>query len=161
MIQEVTGDLLTCGADMICHQANFYGVMGAGVARSIWNKLLDTTARNAYCDLCRMHGCELLGTVQTLPFIRADGSSALVCNLFCQDDRVQDDGSLTRYDCMRRCLEQVEWNAKLHGQVKSVALPGGMGCGIAGGDWNTVRAVIEDVFGKSPVPCTIVYLDRR
>ena len=160
MIQEGTGDLLTCGADMICHQANFYGVMGAGVAYSIWNKLLDTTARNAYCNLCRSHGRELLGTVQTLPFIRADGSSALVCNLFCQDDRVQDDGSLTRYDCMRRCLEQVEREAKLHG-AKRVALPSGMGCGIAGGNWNTVRAIIDDVFGKSPVSCTIVYLDRR
>lgn len=161
MIQEVMGDLLTFDADIICHQANFYGVMGAGVARSIWDKLLDETARNDYRNLCRVHGRELLGLVQPLLATRPDGSSVLVCNLFCQDDRVQKDGSLTRYYCMRKCLEYVEMRAKLHGQVKSVALPGGMGCGIAGGDWNTVRAVIEDVFGKSPVPCTIVYLDRR
>ena len=59
---------------------------------------------------------------------------------------------------MRRCLEQVEREAKLHG--KTVALPGHMGCGIAGGRWDVAREVLEDAFGKSSVSCTIVYLGR-
>lgn len=162
MIQEVVGDLLMYDADFICHQANFYGVMGDGVALSIWNKLLDDPARNAYQLLCLEHGRELLGTVQHLPFVRkSDGKAGLLFNLFCQDDRPQADGGLTRYDCLRSCLEHVEWCAKLHGRMQRVALPGHMGCGIAGGDWPTVRGIIEEVFGNSPVSCTIVYLDRR
>ena len=40
MVHEMTGDLLSCDADYICHQTNFYGVMGAGVAASIHSKLL-------------------------------------------------------------------------------------------------------------------------
>lgn len=164
MIHEVGGDLLTYGADIICHQANFYGVMGGGVALSIWNKLLDDNTRYAYQDLCCKQGRRLLGSVQSLSFTYANGAPGEVFNLFCQDDRVQPDGSITRYDCMYSCLKYVEGYAKLHPGKRrrlSVALPGGMGCGIAAGDWNTVREIIEDVFGSSPVSCTIVYLDRR
>lgn len=40
MIKEIQSDLLTCGADIICHQVNFEGIMGGGVALSIRNKLL-------------------------------------------------------------------------------------------------------------------------
>ena len=39
----------------------------------------------------------------------------------------------------------------------SVALPGYIGCGIAGGDWDAVRGIIWDVFKYSPVMLTIVY----
>ena len=86
----------------------------------------------------------------------------VVFNLFCQDDRVQSDGSLTRYGCIRRCLEQVEYAAHENGS-KRVALPGNMGCGIAGCDWNKVHSIIVDMFGASPVLCTIVWWegDRR
>lgn len=86
----------------------------------------------------------------------------VVFNLFCQDDRVQSDGSLTRYGCMRRCLEQVEYAAHENGS-KRVALPGNMGCGIAGCGWNKVHSIIVDMFGASPVLCTIVWWegDRR
>ncbi len=159
MVQEVVGDLLECNADFICHQTNFYGVMGGGVARAIWDKLMDDNDRYAYQDLCCTHGRKLLGTVQHLPIIRkSDEKLIILLNLFCQDDSPQADGGLTRYDCMRSCLEYVERHAKLHGS--KVALPGYMGCGIAGGNWQTVRKIIEDVFGRSPVSCTIVHLDK-
>lgn len=163
MIQEIRGDLLTYGADIICHQANFYGVMGGGVALSIWNKLLNDDSRYVYQDLCCTQGRRLLGSVLALPFTYADGKPGEVFNLFCQDDRAQPDGGITRYDCMYSCLKRVEGHAKLHlgkRRLLSVALPGGMGCGIAGGDWPTVRGIIEEVFGDSPVSCTIVFLDR-
>ncbi len=56
---------------------------------------------------------------------------------------------------MRDCLEQVEAYALQYGY--RVALPGFLGCGIAGGNWNTVHHIIGEVFGASPVPLTIVY----
>ncbi len=158
MVQEVVGDLLSCKADYICHQANFYGVMGAGVAASIRRRLLSPAAYSAYQKLCRTAGRGLLGEVQYLPCAADEPEIRphIVFNLFCQDDQPQADGSLTRYDCMRSCLEKVERMARENG-CKRVALPGKMGCGIAGGDWRTVRRIIEDVFGKSPVTCTIVW----
>lgn len=107
-------------------------------------------------------GRDLLGEVQYLPGTSKEpgGRSYIVFNLFCQDDRARADRGLTRYDCMRSCLEQVECWARENG-CKRVALPGNIGCGIAGGDWRTVRQIIEDIFGKSPVPCTIVWWKGR
>lgn len=160
MIHEVHGDLTTYEADFICHQANFHGVMGGGVALAIWDKMLGRQARAQYQLLCARKGANLLGTVQYLPAMQrtAGGDHAcVVYNLFCQADTPQDDGGITRYDSMRDCLEQVERLARQFS--KTVSLPGYIGCGIAGGDWKKVRRIIEDVFGKSPVTCTIVYRD--
>ena len=125
MVHEMTGDLLSCDADYICHQTNFYGVMGAGVAASIHSKLLSPAAYSAYQRLCRKMGRDLLGKVQYLPGTSKEpgGRSYIVFNLFCQDDRARADRGLTRYDCMRSCLEQVECWARENG-CKRVALPG-------------------------------------
>lgn len=30
-VKIIKGDLLNCGADIICHQTNFFGMMGGGV----------------------------------------------------------------------------------------------------------------------------------
>lgn len=156
MVREVTGDLTRFDADFICHQANFYGVMGGGVALSIWHRLLDAPAKTAYRELCMEKGRELLGKAQYLPIVREDGRPGLLFNLFCQDDRPQADGGLTRYDCMRTCLKAVEKAARQNGN-RTVALPGYMGCGIAGGNWHKVYGIIMDVFAESPIECTIVY----
>ncbi len=155
MVYEATGDLLTCDVDLICHQTNFHGVMGGGVALSIRNKLLSRNMYMEYERICAEQGRELLGTVQYLPA----KTRYLIVNCFCQDDRVQDDGGITRYDCMRKCLEQVEAYARQH--AYRVALPGFIGCGIAGGDWNTVRQIIDEVFSASSVSLTIVYWSKE
>lgn len=31
-VKIIKGDLLNCGADIICHQTNFFGMMGGGVS---------------------------------------------------------------------------------------------------------------------------------
>jgi len=43
-VKIIKGDLLNCGADIICHQTNFFGMMGGGVAAAIWNQLLRCAA---------------------------------------------------------------------------------------------------------------------
>lgn len=161
MIHEVKGDLTTYDADFICHQANYHGVMGGGVALAIWEKMLGRQARAQYQLHCARKGANLLGTIQNVPAFQQlkDGTRpCVVFNLFCQGDQPDENGSLTRYDDMRDCLTQVESLARRFS--RSVALPGYIGCGIAGGDWNIVRGIIEDVFGKSPVNCSIVYRDQ-
>lgn len=161
MIREVTGDLVKSDAHLICHQTNFHGVMGGGVALSIWNELLTDTSKMLYQEHCADRGRDLLGTVH---FVRAtrqsDGHDSIVANLFCQDDQLQADGGLTRYDCMRKCLQVVEVIAREQG-MPTVAMPGYMGCGIAGGDWGKVYAIIREVFEYSPVELTIVYWETH
>ena len=161
MIHEIIGDLTQSDASIICHQANFYGVMGGGVALCIWNKLLPSSSKMQYRDLCIEKGDALLGTVQYVKAVRsADSHKCIIANLFCQDDQAQEDGSLTRYDCMRICLQAVEAYAR-DNDFRTVAVPGYMGCGIAGGDWGKVLSIIRDVFEKSPVELSIVYWDKQ
>lgn len=164
MITVEKGDLLTCDADFICHQTNFYGVMGGGVAWSIKRLLLDEdntdgAGYRAYQELCVNKGRDLLGSVQFLPVTHRDtGRAYILGNLFCQDGDVQPYGGLTSYTNMRKCLMAVERAAWETGN-KTVAVPGKIGCGISGGNWDVVRTIIDDVFSASPVHCRVIFWD--
>lgn len=55
----------------------------------------------------------------------------------------------TNYYCLKECLETVKKDAKATN--KSVAIPYGIGCGIANGDWEIVYKIIEEVFSDYDV----------
>ena len=153
MVRKTRGDLLKFDAGILCHQVNYFGVMGGGIAASIYDKALSNDSRRLYKQFCYYCGVDALGKVQFLPHV--DGKR-WICNLFCQDDYTpQSDGGITSYDHMLECLFKVEMCARKNNL--SVAVPGYMGCGIAVGDWDRVEAIIHKVFDKSPVLCTIVY----
>ena len=137
MIQEIQGDLLKSEADILCHQTNFTGIMGGGIAASIREKVLTDGQYKEYRSLCAEHGKALLGTVQYLP--AKNGKT--IANLFSQNDW-NVGPVLTNYEAMRACLKAVESYAR--GNGLTVGLPGYIGCGIAGGDWKTVREIIEE-----------------
>lgn len=156
MIREVEGDLLTCGADILCHQTNYVGVMGAGIAYAIKTKLLTDEQYKVYQDYCQLYGSGALGTVQFIEF--ADGR--YVANVFSQDDFYsRDKNTITDYTAMKMALVKVRDTAREHGLT--VAIPGYMGCGIAGGNWDRVKPIIRQIFKYSPVDCMIVYKERR
>lgn len=158
MIKEVHGDLLTCGADILCHQVNYHGVMGGGVAYAIATKLFTPDDYNAYQTRCLQYREGLIGSVQ---YIRSGiNPKYLIANLFSQDERLAVAGaaSITDYNAMERGLILLEQYAYAMGY--SVAVPGYIGCGIAGGDWARVRSILERIFGEdSDVLLTIVYKD--
>lgn len=154
MLTEITGDLLNVKDGIICHQVNYYGVMGGGVAAAIAEHVLTAEQYAEYSDYCKKAGRTALGTVQ---FLGCSGG-LIVANMFCQDDArarggMTEDG-ITDYDAMRRCLVRVRSMATLQG--KRVYFPRNMGCGIAGGSWDTVKYIIKDVFGGYPVEAYIV-----
>ena len=37
----------------------------------------------------------------------------------------------------------------------SVSIPYNIGCGLAGGDWNIVSKMIEEIFGQSSIDCVL------
>ena len=156
MIREVDGDLLTCEAEIICHQVNYFGVMGGGVALAIKDKMLLPASYKEYQRYCATAGDALLGQVYMVM-----GRGKIVANMFSQMGEPGIDGGLTDYDALRKCLQYVLRRAqKLH--VKAVAVPGYIGCGIAGGNWDKVRTVLNEVFGRTrTVDLLIVYKDRR
>lgn len=153
MIYEITGDLLNAKSGIICHQTNYHGVMGAGVARAIADKILTAPQYNAYVNYCWQAGRTALGTVQFL----GNAPGLVVANMFSQDEsKPQLDGryDITDYEAMFTCLLRVKDTAEANNM--SVHIPHGMGCGIAGGDWNRVRQLIYSVFRSSPVDVFIV-----
>lgn len=154
MLTELTGDILNVTNGIICHQVNYFGVMGGGVAAAIAENILTEEQYKSYTDYCKQAGRTALGTVQ---FIGCTGG-LIVANMFCQDDARARGGmteaGITDYDAMRRCLVRVRSVAQVHN--KSVYFPHNLGCGIAGGDWSTVKFIMEDTFKFYPVKAFIL-----
>lgn len=140
MIEHIKGDVLTSKADVVLHQVNCKGVMGAGLALQIKKKYPHVFSE--YFHLCShtpTDSTSLLGKVLFVPI----SSSQSIANLFAQDTFASYGVSiccLTQYEKLRECLREV--NNVYKG--KTVALPYKLGCGLAGGDWNKVKKIIEE-----------------
>jgi O-acetyl-ADP-ribose deacetylase (regulator of RNase III) len=134
--EHVIGDLLKAEADVIVHQVNCQGVMGAGVAKQIREQFPTTYIK--YKDFCypyKNNTSALLGKclyVQEEPFV--------ICNAFGQDFYYRNTVQ-TQYDKLAECFRDIA--EKDHG--KRVALPWKIGCGLAGGDWDIVQKMIYDI----------------
>ena len=135
-INHVMGDLLKADADVIVHQVNCQGVMGAGVAKQIREQFPNTY--NKYRALCmnfKSNTSAMLGMcqyVQEEPFV--------ICNAFGQDFYYRNSVQ-TQYDKLEKCFYDIA--EKYRG--KRVALPWKIGCGLAGGDWDVVYEMIFSI----------------
>lgn len=151
-IVEVEQDLLTTSYNIIAHQVNCKGVMGAGVAKQIREKLLKDSGYEVYRKLCCSRSPEeLLGKVQ---FLSGVGDTH-IANLF-GENVPTGTGLDTDYEALEKALRELyAYASKCE---MSVAFPGYLGCGLAGGDWNIVKKMIYDVFGGTSVKVEICYL---
>ncbi|MBR6851619.1 MAG: hypothetical protein IKM88_15455 [Lachnospiraceae bacterium] len=154
-VREITGDIIRDAQGIICHQVNYQGVMGGGIAASIREKLLSSKQYIDYQQHCDRYGAETLGTVS---YCHCKGS-VIVANMFCQNEESSGNGSFTNYDCMERCFKDVRKVAETW--KHPVFIPGHIGCGIAGGDWTKVKYIIHKVFQGAKVPVTIVYWEKE
>ena len=147
MISYHNGDIFDSTANIICHQVNCMGVMGAGLAKQIKKKCPD--AFNRYLDFVRKERHSkgdtkgLLGRCCIGAF---DGvEEKYVANLFGQYNYGSDGRKYTNI----KALEEAFVNCRNFAEVcdYSIAIPFGIGCGYGGADWITeVRPMIEDVF---------------
>lgn len=62
MIKEMKGDLLAIKKGIIAHQVNCKGIMCAGVAKQVKNKLLTIEQYHTYRRRCAFYGVKLLGS---------------------------------------------------------------------------------------------------
>nr|WP_272509901.1 macro domain-containing protein [Paenibacillus chitinolyticus] len=122
--------------DIIGHQVNCMGVMGAGLAKLIKRDYPE--AFKQYKLSCGNKG-ELLGRCQ----IVSTQCEKYIANLFGQYGYgVQK--RHTDYIALRGALNELKSLAMKSNQ--SIALPYNIGCGLAGGDWDIVEQIIEEVF---------------
>ena len=143
---HVYGDLLDAPVDVIVHQTNCKGAMGAGIAKQIAMRYPQTNS--IYRGLCWKHkdnSRELLGTC-----LYTREANYVICNAFGQDGfsryRIQ-----TEYDMLKKCFEDIA--NKYAG--KKIGLPYKIGCGLAGGDWNVVESMILEIL--DPVCDVFIY----
>lgn len=142
MITYHDGNIFDSDAKIICHQVNTYGVMGAGIAAEVKERFPEVyTEYNAFCganDQDMLLRAVLFSITQ----------KGFIANCFSQQ------GMNTHYDAFDICMRIVKEFAEEHDNAK-IAIPYKMGCGIAGGDWNTVEQIIHDVFDGSDLEVEI------
>ena len=135
MIKEMKGDLLAVEEGVIAHQVNCVGAMGAGIAKQIREKLLSDAQFEHYKQLCETWGGHALGTC----YFDEVSENKYVALLFAENiptlKRIDTD-----YAALQSACDNLRLTAEQHNLP--VAVPGYIGCGLAGGDWEFVYSNI-------------------
>ena len=149
-IENIIGDILEVPTQMICHQVNCQGVMGAGLAKQV---------RTAYPQVYELYKqyCEkqtekanLLGRVQ---FIKCP-NNVIIANCFAQFGYGR--GALqTSYAAFRLCMLKIKNFCKTN-SINCVSIPYKMGCGLAGGNWEIISKIIAEIFDGENIKIQIV-----
>jgi O-acetyl-ADP-ribose deacetylase (regulator of RNase III) len=144
MVKYVKGDLLDSDCDYICHQVNCQGVMRSGIAKQIrerWPEVYESYKR--LYDIDRYDGTyDLLDKID-ISHIHNDNRH--VINMFAQNLYGYDGGRYTSYDAFDICLRRIKNNVP-HGS--RIGFPKNIGCGLGGGNWKVISALIEEILGE-------------
>jgi len=147
MITELKGDIIKLALnghfDVIVHGCNCFHTMNSGLAKQIKDTFLD-----AYiADKSTSYGKESkLGTCSF-----AECGDLVIVNLYSQFRYGK--GSKVDYDALRKGLYWVEKSF----EIDRIGIPH-IGCGLAHGDWNIVKKIIDETIGNLDV--TIVEYDK-
>jgi len=136
MIHHLQGNVLQSSAAIIAHGCNCRGSFGAGVALQI--ALQWPMVKEAYRSKFLSTEGWRLGDVQ---FVYT--GSVIIANCATQENYGRK-GTHADYDAIRTCMIKL----KDFAAGRSIALPK-IGAGLAGGDWNRIEAILQDVFGDS------------
>lgn len=145
MIIEIQGDLLETDCQLICHGVNTQGVMGSGVAKALYEKW--PRVKDMYLDYftefnAGIEGENFLGHIDVFCVDRNSGLE--VANCFTQQYYGPADHRYLSYDALDNCMKRL-YSYCNQRNIKEIAMPK-IGCGLAGGDWTIVKAILESVF---------------
>lgn len=140
MIRIIEMNVFDTDKEILAHQVNTEGIMGAGLAKEI--KYRHPEVYEKYESCCKgMDIKELMGEVQLVNCTSSmyDRKYKHVANLFAESLRYKIEGERhTDYEALRESFK------KLNSIGHSVAVPYLIGCGLGGGDWNVVKKIIEE-----------------
>lgn len=143
----INGNILDVTEGIIVHQVNCKGVMGAGLAKQIRNKY--PVVYTKYREF--INGADptsLLGKHQ----ITRVTNTLIVLNIFgqlnygtstMQTDYAAFENALSTFSNLYKLSEKV--NTK----HSPIYFPYGIGCGLAGGDWNIISKLIDKYFPEA------------
>jgi len=146
MIQVVEYNLLEHPATFIAHQCNCVSTKSKGLSESIFNKWPIANTYSRRSDGFK----DSLGGLETCLV----GNSKYVINMYAQfypgKPKHPNDTYKVRETAFKKCLDKIpnQVNSLLNfgTEVKNpdIAFPFGIGCGLAGGYWNTYYSMLED-----------------
>ena len=140
MLKIVNGDLLDSDCQYITHQCNCYSRRGAGLASAIFKAFpwADVYSNRSECGV----DASLFGSIT----VHGDPkrNQRYVINIYGQlkpgkPSRGRDSAT-SRLEAFGKAIDQI---AELP-ELKSIGFPYGIGCGLAGGDWNKYGRLLED-----------------
>ena len=117
---------------IIAHVVNDVGAWGKGFVVPLAKRY--PRARSEYRHAWRKYK---LGGIQT---VTMRGEPVVVANMFAQHG-IGTGRRRLRYGALRRCLRRVAVVAR---EIDATILMPKIGCGLAGGDWDVVRGIIEE-----------------
>tara|TARA_R100000951_G_C2653160_1_gene185157 strand:+ start:8651 stop:9118 length:468 start_codon:yes stop_codon:yes gene_type:complete len=145
IVKEVKANLLDTECEFIAHGVNCQNKMGSGVAKAIFSRYPEIKkSYHKYYESnihLALNGAEdFLTTVQ--PVEVHDGK--VVFNLFTQEYYGYDGKQYVSYEAIEECFRLL---AEECDYCTEVAIPK-IGCGLAGGDWEIVKELINRVTGN-------------
>lgn len=164
-VEIIDGNLLDFPNDInvIAHSCNTRNIMGAGIAKQIKDRYpeayeADTKAYDTEYDKNGQY-VHWLGK-----FSKAEiNDRKYIYNMYTQAS--VGEGRQVDYEVFWKAVKRVEqdlfeMNVNKHEYDGSappiLGLPYGISCGLAGGSWRIIKAIIEDIFLDSPIKCYIV-----
>ena len=137
------GNVFDSDAKIICHQVNWQGVMGSGVAKEVRERFPNVYEQYYdYCENNKDYPGRMLGVAQMIP--TDEKGSRWIANCFGQDRFGYDGKQYTSVGALMEAFQEVAKMAKMTG-VK-VAMPYGIGCVRGGADWLVVKKIIDVTF---------------
>lgn len=138
IVKEIQDSILNTDLKNIAHGVNCQGVMRSGVAKVLfteypqvkdqYHNFINNISREANNGMG-----ELLGLYHTV-----NVKDKTIFNLFTQENFGYDGKLYLSYQALESCFSRL--NYQLNGQ--KIAIPK-IGCGLAGGDWNKVKNIIN------------------
>ena len=138
MIEYIKGNILNVTEGIIVQQVNCMGVMGAGLAKQIrdkWPYIYDNYKARIYntANTKELLGKTLFNNVE---------NNLFVASIFGQY-YYGHQAKFTNYPALFKGLDFVAEISEVD-QIP-VYIPKGLGCGLAGGNWDFVEAYIQDL----------------
>lgn len=143
MIQIIKGDLTETDCKIIAHGVNCQNVMGSGVARALfekWPKVKTQYHKTYEIDAELGFTYDYLGTIQSVSVEK----EKIVLNCFTQEYFGNDGMKYLSYDALVQTMNKAHKFCKAYSE-NQIAIPK-IGCGLAGGDWTIVEAILNSIF---------------
>ncbi len=144
-IRIVEGDVLTTSDPVVVHCCNTRNTMNSGVARALRQRfpeiyLVDSNLFEANPD-------GLLGHCELVPITTDLDKTAIkyIANLYGQKNYGYEGARYLDYEAFYTSLHTLRMKMESL-KLKRVSMPYKIGCGLAGGHWPVVEAMIKHIF---------------